>query len=62
MCLGFSWLWFLLGSAGTGARGLRWPLGVGSALAVARIQSTDSIGEAYGLRGSVARGIFPGRG
>ena len=51
VCLGFSWLWFLLGSVGTGARGLQWLLGVGSALAVARIYSTDSIREAYGLRG-----------
>ena len=37
VCLGFSLLWFLLGSMGTGAHGLQWLLGVGSTLAVARI-------------------------
>ena len=48
VCLGFSWLWFLLGGRGAGARGLQWLLGVGSTLAAARIWSTDSITEAYG--------------
>ena len=37
VCLGFSWLWFLLWGRGAGARGLQWLLGVGSTLAAARI-------------------------
>ena len=32
VCLGFSWLWFLLGGRGARARGLPWLLGVGSTL------------------------------